>query len=215
MRSGGAWTPGKSGTQQRLFSVAMHASGLALSAGSFGTLLRSTDAGATWTPVAFDWMEILGEQVEPHLYAVDIDEAGVATAVGEFGLVLRSTDGGQHWQRVRKAEASLFGVQLRADGVGYAVGQSGSLLRSSDGGQSWQELKSGTGEILLGVWSVGETVVVSGMRDLLLSRDGGQSWKPLKTGELAPGWFAAATGSGEGGSAFAVGQYGRIVKIGG
>lgn len=212
-RADGAWTPGKSGTQQRLFSVAMHRSGLALTVGAFGTLLRSTDAGASWTPVALDWMEILGEQVEPHLYAVDIDEAGVATAVGEFGLVLRSTDGGEHWQRVRKDEASLFGVQVRADGIGYAVGQSGSLLRSSDGGQSWQALKSGTGEILLGVWSSGDTVVVAGMRELLASRDGGQSWKLLRTGDLAPGWFAAATGSGD--AVFAVGQYGRIVKIGG
>ena len=97
--------------------------------------------------------------------------------------------------------------------VGYAVGKSGSLLRSSDGGQSWQALKSGTGEILLGVWSSGDTVVVAGMRELLASRDGGQSWKLLKTGDLAPGWFAAATGSGDAG--FAVGQYGRIVKIGG
>ncbi|MGV2479964.1 UNVERIFIED_CONTAM: photosystem II stability/assembly factor-like protein, partial [Salmonella enterica subsp. enterica serovar Weltevreden] len=45
-RADGAWTPGKSGTQQRLFSVAMHRSGLALTVGAFGTLLRSTDAGA-------------------------------------------------------------------------------------------------------------------------------------------------------------------------
>lgn len=211
----GPWLQVQSGTEQRLFSVAQGPEGLALAVGAFGALLRSVDGGQSWVPVTIDWQTLLDEMVEPHLYDVTVAPDGAVFAVGEFGLVLRSADGGQTWTAVRRDEATLFAIELRSDGVGYAVGQSGTVLRSADGGLTWTALAVDTGELLLGVATDtrGETVI-AGMREVLRSRDDGNTWKRVSDGELGPAWYAGVATPGERSRARAVGQAGRLVRVG-
>ncbi|MBV1800722.1 P-loop NTPase fold protein [Siccirubricoccus sp. G192] len=107
----------------------------ALAAGSDGTLLRSTDAGTTWGPVAAGstaW-----------LYALAIAPDGrTALAAGSDGTLLRSTDAGATWAPVvAGSRAWLRALAIAPDGrTALAAGSGGTLLRSTDAGATWQRI---------------------------------------------------------------------------
>src|SRR5215467_9921904 len=60
-----------------------------------GTILRTTDGGATWTPQFSGTTNIL--------YGVSFVDANTGTAVGGNGTILRTTDGGATWTVQRSA----------------------------------------------------------------------------------------------------------------
>ena len=107
-----------------------------IAVGLAGTILRSTDSGASWEPVKTGLTE---------------DMFGVAGAgnrvvvVGEGGLVALSNDGGLTFA---KAEAPPLPVALNdvdfadADHA-FAVGPRGLVLRSTDGGGHWSIVHPG------------------------------------------------------------------------
>lgn len=210
----GHWQKVDSGTDARLFSVAVNESGRAIAVGSFGAIIKSDDGGSTWSSVAPDWTGYTQDGAQPHLYGVAIDAAGTFTVVGEFGLILRSTDDGAHWTQVHKGDASLFAVDLHDPAASFAVGQSGVILRTTDGGKSWTDLTSGSEASLLGIRALGGgRVVVTGIREMLLSADGGQSWKPISNPDIATSWYQGVESSSDGG-AWIVGHSGRILRLG-
>lgn len=208
--AGGTWTVAASGTAERLFGVTLRPDGVAVAVGAFGTLLRSDDAGRSWTPVAIDWPALLEDAVEPHLYAVR-GTGDALLAVGEFGLVLRSEDGGRHWTGTRVTDASLFDLAIDRDGQGLAVGQKGTVLRTADGGTSWTLAALGTDTALLGAWRSGPDARIVGVQSAWRSRDGGATWAPDERGDLATAWYQTIAGEGE---PMAGGHAGRIVSLG-
>jgi len=214
----GGYQAVESGTDARLLGVDSNSEGLAFAVGGFGTVLRSTDSGRTWEPVAFDWEAILNDFVEPHLYDVEISDQGVVTIVGEFELVLRSLDGGDTWEATHKGEASLFAVDLRPDGNGYAVGQDGRVISTVDSGASWSELETPVESILLDVWSDDSgDVLVSGIRTFLRSSDAGKTWEVVEGGDLNVGWYQRLVVPDNGGMpaglAVLAGHQGDIIQL--
>lgn len=209
---GKSWSKATSGTDNRLLSVAMNNSGLAVAVGAFGTALKSTDSGQTWQQISPEWITIMPQGEEPHLYASHVDEKGVITIAGEFGLILRSADGGTTWKTLHKGDASVFAMQFRADGVGYAVGQAGSILRTTDSGATWTQLPTRTPAILLGVTSTANgQVFVTGMHDMLISTDDGVSWSHASNPEITTAWYQGITSSDS--KVLAVGHAGRVVNL--
>ena len=108
----------------------------AYAAGAFGTLLRSDDAGATWTGIATG---ITGDLNR-------IEAIGLDTVVVGAGCALRrSDDGGETFRRLRFAPSELrCGPQLRSfsfpsHAVGYLLLQNGALLRTTDGGNTFSQ----------------------------------------------------------------------------
>ncbi len=223
-RRGAAFERVATNTRERLFDVAFADAGLVVAVGGFGALVRSTDGGEMFTPVAVDWATITEEGLEPHLYAVAQAADGALLACGEFGLVLRSEDAGLHWQPVHRAEASLFAMHLRQDGRGYAVGQEGYIVQSTDYGRTWTAADAGTEANLLDVWSSssGEVVAV-GIRALLRSSDDGLTWRVEQNRHIDRSWYqalASVVDTATRGSqnlheemVYAVGQTGRIVRL--
>lgn len=209
---GKSWVKATSGTDNRLLSVAVNNSGLAVAVGAFGTALKSTDGGQNWQSISPEWITIMPQGEEPHLYASHVDENGVITIAGEFGLILRSTDGGTTWKTLHKGDASVFAMQFRADGVGYAVGQAGSILQTKDSGATWTQLPTSTPAILLGVTSTANgQVFVTGMHDLLISTDDGASWSHASNPEITTAWYQGITNSDS--KVLAVGHAGQVVSL--
>jgi len=209
---GKAWTKATSGTENRLLSVSVNSSGLAVAVGAFGTALKSTDGGHNWQPISPEWISIMPQGEEPHLYVSHVDEKGVITIAGEFGLILRSADGGATWKTLNKSDASIFAMQLRADGVGYAVGQAGSILRTQDSGATWKQLPASTPAILLGVTSTANgQVFVTGMHDMLVSTDDGASWSHASNPEITTAWYQGITSLDS--KVLAVGHAGQVVSV--
>lgn len=203
----------------RLMAVSLNGRGQAYAVGAFGTVLRSTDGGHAWQPVAIDWTGIGEGGAEPHLYDVHVADDGMVTVVGEFGVILRSADGAR-WQVVHRGEQSLFGLAQAGDGNSYAVGQAGTVLASTDGGASWKALPTGSAAILTGVWSDGHgRIVTSGINTILRSDDGGASWRRIDSRLVTQAWHqavAAARRDGEGQGAWRVmtaGAAGTLLEL--
>ena len=222
--SAAALAPVESPSSERLMSVAVHANGLAVVVGGFGTVLVSEDAGTTWIQAELDWMELQPEGLEAHLYDVAISAEGDILICGEFGMVLASSDRGKTWRVQHRGEASLFAMHLDDQGLGFAVGQEGTILRTTDMGQSWQSVESNSAANLLDVWhSAQGEVVAIGIRALLRSNDKGTNWSPISDAAISRVWYAAlapgiVNSTFENGTihaqrVYAAGQGGTVVTI--
>lgn len=130
-------------------------------------MLRSSDAGLTWTTGA----ALTGFTQ----YLRGLSFANASTGLGTIGagggfppLLARTTDGGLTWTTLQvdaTQPVSYFeSVRLNSDGTAVAVAGGGIIARSSDAGATWQWATSGTTKPLYCVTSpsTGVFVVVGG-----------------------------------------------------
>lgn len=102
--------------------------------GELGTVLRSSDAGATWQKIPSPY--------DGTLFGVravgDTDVVGF----GMRGKIVRSNDSGMSFSEIASpVTTSLFGSTLSATGQLLLVGQSGEVLSSRDGGLTFSQSK--------------------------------------------------------------------------
>src|SRR5260370_26256260 len=69
-----------------LNGVAVTDPNTAVAVGAMGTIIRTTDGGATWT--------VQSSGTTQHLFGVSFTDANTGTVVGDNGTILRTTDGG-------------------------------------------------------------------------------------------------------------------------
>ncbi len=166
--------------------------------GDDGTILATTDGGATWNAQNSGTMD--------DLTAVAFPNATDGWAVGDdsntgTGLILATTDGGATWSpQYADATDYLTAVAFANASDGWAVGDdsdTGSLiLATTDGGTTWSPQYADATDYLTAVafanasdgWAVG-----SGPTGLILTTtDGGATWSPQST--TAPGALSNFTG---------------------
>lgn len=154
-----------------------------LAAGARGTILRSTDRGATWS----------GRYVPVDETLLDVTFASntVAVAVGARGAIVRSTDAGLNWGNVsvnsRYTLASVVFVDTLngfAAGSDANTGGAGALLRTGDGGLTWIAVNVGTQPALSAVRSGAAGVFAIGHQRVLRSADFGTTWQSLDVPDL-------------------------------
>ena len=104
--------------------------------GEAGTLLRSTDAGATWQPVAAPY--------KGSFFGGVVAKDGALVAFGLRGRIYRSTDAGKSWTQVPSvSEFTLMNGTLLPDGTVMLTGAAGTVLASRDNGQTFTAVPSG------------------------------------------------------------------------
>ncbi len=126
------WIPQNSGTSQHLQAVDFPAgTAVGYAVGRRGTILKTTDGGATWVA--------LNSGTGQELRGVHFpNSALVGWAVGKAGTILETRDGGLTWT----PQASGTGANLNAvyfppgSAVGWAVGDKGTILKASTEGVS-------------------------------------------------------------------------------
>jgi photosystem II stability/assembly factor-like uncharacterized protein len=206
-----------------LFGVASHGDKV-WACGYWGTLLRSTDGGKTWTQSDTPTAETL--------FSISFADDSNGWAVGANGALLRSTDSGVTWTKqevavpdemggTRPLDTSLFGVAATSSTTAIAVGDLGIVLRTRDGA-SWEKVTFDAAtfaddnvpdRILNGVvftsptdgWITGEFAT------LLRTRDGGETWTGARTITGAPSDLYLFNLSAGGDSAAAVGLAGGVL----
>ena len=130
-------------------------------------LIRSDDAGRSWTPVS-----LLGE-VDFHvlrargrrIYGVD----------AQTGVLFVSGDGGRRWERRTPPSAVLDLAIDPRDEDRIIVAAEDGIHVSPDGGRGWRPLD----RELTGLLAWGSELVLVGARDgaVRVSQDGGRTWK--------------------------------------
>ena len=198
------WAPVYSGSEF-LSGISFSGTGHGIAAGLGGTVVRTTDGGATWSSPS---VAVQGSYVQ----GVAVDDANNAIAVGGSsgfmkwypawyaayfrwtGCVSRTTDGGVHWdnqaggflQHVRGV--AQFGAQKV-----LAVGDTGMALRTTDGGAHWQSLFQGTLFERVGIpltavafSDTDHGSISAGSGDILSTTDGGLTWHVYSSGLSLP-----------------------------
>ena len=116
--------------QHDLFSVSFPTAQKGWACGRLGTILHTSDGGASWhhqnshTPFT--------------LTAISFPDASNGWAVGDRGIILRTSDGGKHWSKQDcPYERYLMDVNFVSQQKGWAVGEGTSILYTDDGGKTW------------------------------------------------------------------------------
>ncbi|MBS0327989.1 MAG: glycosyl hydrolase [Proteobacteria bacterium] len=121
--------PGGGQTDRNLFSIFAAPGGTLFIAAERGTVLRSTDRGASWQYVNTGYKGSLWTGCALH--------DGTLLVAGLRGSVYRSTDDGQSWQAVASGtRSSITGIVAVGSRV-MAVGLDGVELESRDAGRSF------------------------------------------------------------------------------
>ncbi|MDZ7652731.1 MAG: hypothetical protein U5L03_09380 [Burkholderiaceae bacterium] len=144
-------------------------------------ILRTTDAGLTWTE----------STVSAGLTSfTDVAFADVNTVVAVGGVTRRSTDGGQSFSPVTTPPGDAYKVAFGSPQVGVVVGFSGQAFWTVDGGQNWT---AGTGAALATVARFHDVTFLDsntaiavgqggGRGVILRSGDGGRTWTAVDAG---------------------------------
>jgi|GEM_PF-5756371 len=152
----------------------------AVAVGMEGTVLRTTNRGATWTR--------LDSGTVRELAAVSFDDGNTGTAVGQAGTILRTTDGGLTWMAQSSGTTNSLDDVFSLDAkTAVAVGGGGTILQTIDGGVTWTPRSSGTTTHLRAVSfaDANSGTVVGDAGTILRTADGGVSWSPQLSGTTA------------------------------
>ncbi len=155
-------------------------------AGIETTVMRSEDAGESWTPAnqGLEGERVISLAVDPaentRLFAV---AAVQGCESDDPGGVYRSEDAGAHWQLLRTA-AQLGGIGCRAGVLALPdqvlVGIRGGVARSTDHGASWQTVLFAPQVIdgfhTLAADPVDGRIYAIGWYGRFASNDGGSTW---------------------------------------
>lgn len=166
-----------SGTSNHLRAVDLRGDSLGLIAGDNGTILRTSDGGLSWSPVA--------SGTASHLLCVSWLSPSTAVAAGYNGLILRSADAGLTWSPVPSGVALPLAGSAALDSLeATIVGYNGVVLRTTDGGASWTTAFQQGGSNHLGVaYAGGLTIVASGSYGRIVRTiDGGATWSAQSYG---------------------------------
>jgi len=109
------WVSQNSGTTQQLNAVSFTTTDIGTVVGNGGTILRTTDAGATWVP------QTCGLSV--NLLDVSFYNDTIGVAVGHEGTIIATTNGGDTWNIAQTGwMTSYYGTHMVTSTLGFAVG---------------------------------------------------------------------------------------------
>jgi photosystem II stability/assembly factor-like uncharacterized protein len=208
-----AWTAQSSGVTARLRGVSAVSDRVAWASGSGGTVVRTTDGGATWQTLTVpDAAKLDFRDVD----AVSADVAYVLSiGSGESSRIYKTTDAGRTWalQFTNTDPKAFFDAMAFWDadrGLAFSDSVDGALvlLRTDNGGRNWTRVPAAGLPPALdneGAFAASGTNVAVFGRDhawigtsvsrVLRTTDGGRTWAaantPLATGSSA-GIFSIA-----------------------
>ncbi|MFC4465677.1 WD40/YVTN/BNR-like repeat-containing protein [Streptomyces xiangluensis] len=196
------WELKDSGTDVRFRGLSAVSRNTAWLAGSRGTVLRTSDGGASWRNVSPPGAaELEFRDIE----AFDGKRAVVlAIGEGEASRIFRTDDGGESWtESFRNTDARAFYDCVtffdRRHGLAMSDPVDGKfrILSTSDGGRSWKVLPSdgmpAAQEGEAGFAASGQCLVGSGPRDVWLATGGAARARVLHSSDRGLTWTATDT----------------------
>ena len=188
------WIPSSFETTSRVTDVSFPMENLAVAVGLGGLVLRTTDAGITWT-------QQTGVTAITHVRFVD-DLTGYG--VGSAGTILKTTDGGRTWLSQSSGTTASFSAVDFYDTDRGIVGGGGVIRWTTNGGQDWNPQTSGPAlQGISGIAMLGPTTAIAVGYYIYSSTDGGATWPdmdsvaaPLRAVSFSDPNTGTAVGSG-------------------
>jgi photosystem II stability/assembly factor-like uncharacterized protein len=185
--SGGSWTlvaqtpspppsfgvpPGSPGRTLR--SLAFPTADVGYAAGDGGTVMKTIDGGANWTPATSpgSGLDLTGVR------CADASLCLFTTASG--ASIVRTPDGGATYTQVTAAASPLRAVAFASATRAIASGDSGVTVLSDDGGVTWRTISASIAGDIGGITagSAGFAYAV-GSTAISLTSDGGGTWRSV------------------------------------
>ena len=172
---GETWTEMITGiTTSAMFSVYFVDANTGYAVGGAGTIIKTTDAGATWM--------IQNSGVGDELHGVHFFDENIGWAVGNYHI-LHTTDGGITW--THQYHLVIFHDCVATDSeTCFASGTWGTIMKTTDGGTTWVPLSIGTSSDITGIKAVSSNKLyaVGGQGTIITTSDGGANWTPQASG---------------------------------
>lgn len=137
---GAGGTTGAAG-EPHVYGIDVNDQGRVLLGGELSFIVRSEDAGQTWT-VVNKGVATQGE-IDPTFFDINVRDDGIGFAVGQSGAIFRTDNDGREWSRLESTTSdNLFGVESTDAGRVTVIGMR-RALRSDNNGRTWQALTAG------------------------------------------------------------------------
>jgi len=178
---GDTWTTVPSGTLENLRTIYFVNSTTGFIGGDSGTILKTTDGGATW----FDLGATLDAPYSPLCLEMLNETHGF---LGGHSFLQVTFDGGLNWNFVvgfapGDATFAFRGIQFLNNNLAYACGDQGAIWISEDGGLTWMLQETGTSESIqdIRMWdpNIGFACGFAGVS--LKTENGGETWTNMTT----------------------------------
>ncbi len=167
----------------QLEAIAVDPSGVGLTGGEEGVLLRTTDFGAEWNLVAADFQSTVLEVA----FVPGADGQAAWISLSGNDKLARSDDGGQTWEMVDPGIGIGNIVYLSLPEAGsFFAGSTQGVIKSTDQGASWEEITPPFDQPWSAVFFIDAATgwVAADEGNIYRTTDGGASWT-----EISPGQF--------------------------
>ena len=160
----------------KILSVSVPDNNIMLGVGPFGTIVKSTNNGTTWTVLHF----VKG--LNTTFKSVHFSNSSTGYICSSNGHILKTTNTGNNWLLQNSSvSVSLNAINFISENTGFVVGESGVILKTTDAGLNWVSKASGTMTSLNSVHFPSANVgYISGQNGIILkSNNIGESWDSI------------------------------------
>jgi len=167
------WSP----SARQLWSVFFVNPNYGFAVGDTGTIIKTTNGGATWT--------LKSNVTANDLHAVFFLNVDTGFVVGH-NRIMRTIDGGTSWTEQYNGSGFVaYSVFFPSHSTGYVVGSNGFIIKTTDYGTTWNSLYTGYGRNFFSVhFPTVDTGYVAGactpdqggQQTILKTTNGGSTW---------------------------------------
>jgi photosystem II stability/assembly factor-like uncharacterized protein len=180
---GSSWKRAKTPSAPLLTSIDFLDAQSGLAVGHDAVILKTTDAGETWTE------QFSAPAEQRPLLDVNYLTSQRAIAVGAYAAYYETTDGGKSWnsRKVTGEDKHFNAILELGEGRLLILGEAGTILGSDDNGATWSAVASPyKGSLFGGVITNDGAVIAFGMRGRIYrSTDKGRTWKQVDNPSVA------------------------------
>ena len=197
----GQLTP--TGSAARLRGLSVVSSSVVWASGSLGTVLRTTNGGATWQSVGPDEPGIENLQFRD-IEAFDANTALILSiGTGTDSRIYRTTDGGQTWTLVFQNQeptafydCMAFFDSHRGLALSDPVDGRFRILRTNNGGRTWSIVDADMPPALpleFAFAASGQCITTAGGRDAFFATGGDAVARVFRSGDRGDSWQVSTT----------------------